>query len=299
MSSSSNIPVIGQVLNEQNQSHETRKKLITQLEGEIGRTVITLFTSFRFPVVLSDDDADMLEAILQKLNLSKGIALLLSSPGGSGLAAERIINICRKYSGTNDYWVIVPGKAKSAATMVGFGASKIFMGPASELGPIDPQLTIIEDGRPKRFSLCNVVDSYNQLFADATKVKGNLQPYLQQLARYDSREIKEYEDAISLSGDIAVKALKTGMMSSLSDAEIKKKIAVFLTPKETKAHGRLIDRDKATSCGLAVDRVNIDSKTWKLSYELFVRLNHFVSNQVAKCIESSQHSYVTTAGRTE
>src|SRR3990167_2865685 len=169
------IPVIGQVLNEQNQSHETRKKIIVKLENVIGRAVISLFTSFKFPVVLSDDDADMLEAVLQTMDLSKGIALLLSSPGGSGLAAERIINICRRYSGTGNYWVIIPGKAKSAATMVSFGASKLIMGPASELGPIDPQYTIIEDGRSKRFSLYNIVQSYKDLFERATKEKGNLQ----------------------------------------------------------------------------------------------------------------------------
>lgn len=284
-------PVIGQVIDERGQSHETRKVIISKLEKAIGRPVVSLFTSFKYPVILSDDDADMLEAILQTMNLQRGFALLLSSPGGSGLAAERIINLCRKYSGTGEYWVIVPGKAKSAATMVSFGASKVFMGPASELGPIDPQLSIAEDGREKRFSLCNVVASYKELFDLATKEKGNLQPYLQQLQRYDAREIKDFEDAISLSEDIAIRALKTGMMSAETEANIKTKIKVFLTPEETKSHGRLIDREKAESCGLIVDKLALNSKVWKTSYELYVRLNTFVSAQVAKCVESSQFSY--------
>jgi ClpP class serine protease len=295
---SSNTPVIGQVLNERNQTHETRKKVIAKLEREIGRTVISLFTSFNFlDVVLDDDDANMLEALLQKTDLSKGIALLLSSPGGSGLAAERIINILRRYSGTGDYWVIIPGKAKSAATMVSFGATKILMGPASELGPIDPQFSIIEDGRKKRFSVFNIVASYKSLFDLATKEKGNIQPYLQQLARYDEREIKEFNDAILLSEDIAIKALKSGMMSSETEVKIKQKIKKFLTPEETKAHGRLIDRDEAESCGLTVEKVNIDDKKWDPAYELYVRLNTFVSSQVAKCIESKQHSYVANLSR--
>ena len=290
-------PVIGQVLNERNQAHDTRKKTIIELEKEIGRPVVSLFTSFRFPVVLGDDDADMLEAVLQTIDLSKGLVLLLSSPGGSGLAAERIITICRRYSGTGDYWVIIPGKAKSAATMVTFGASKLIMGPASELGPIDPQYTIIEDGRSKRFSLYNIVQSYKDLFERATKEKGNLQPYLQQLARYDAREIKEFEDAISLSSDIAIRALKTGMMPSLTEDEIKKKIKMFLTPEETKAHGRLIDRDRAEACDLNVEKIKITSRTWTPAYELYVRLNNFVSNQVAKCIESREHSFVANIER--
>jgi len=284
-------PIIGQVNDERGQSHDTRKTIIASLEKALGRPVVSLFTSFKYPVVLSDDDADMLEAVLQTMNLQRGFALLLSSPGGSGLAAERIINICRKYSGTGEYSVIVPGKAKSAATMVSFGASKVYMGPASELGPIDPQLSISEDGRDKRFSLCNVVASYKELFELATKEKGNLQPYLQQLQRYDAREMKDFEDAISLSEDIAIRALKTGMMSAETEANIKTKIKVFLTPEETKSHGRLIDRDKAESCGLAIDKLDLNSKVWKASYELHVRLNTFVSSNVAKCVENSKHSY--------
>lgn len=284
-------PVIGQVLDEQGQSHETRKRIVQELEKQLDRPVVSLFTSFKFPVILGDDDADMLEALLQTMDLSKGLALLLSSPGGSGLAAERIINICKKYSGTGEYWVIVPGKAKSAATMVSFGASKIFMGPASELGPIDPQLSLLEDGRQKRFSLFNIVASYKELFELATKETGNLQPYLQQLARYDAREIKEFEDAISLSSDIAVRALKAGMMSTLTEAQIKTKIKMFLTPEETKAHGRLIDSDRAENCGLAIEKLTIDNKIWIPAYELYVRLNNFVSLQVAKCVENKHNSY--------
>ncbi|HEC67032.1 MAG TPA: hypothetical protein ENI23_17280, partial [bacterium] len=238
-----------------------------------------------------------LEAILQKTNSDKGIALLLSSPGGSGLAAERVINILRRYSGTNDYWAVIPGKAKSAATMVAFGASKIFMGPASELGPIDPQFSIVEDGRQKRFSVFNIVASYKDLFKRATEEKGHLQPYLQQLARYDAREIKEFEDAISLSEDIAIRALKTGMMSTLSKASIKRKIKMFLTPEITKAHGRLIDRDEAGSCGLTIEKVSVNDSLWDPAYELYVRLSNFVSSQVAKCVESAQHSFVVNIPR--
>ena len=38
--------------------------------------------------------------------------------------------------------VIVPDMAKSAATLLSLGAHHIMMGPASDLGPIDPQLLI-------------------------------------------------------------------------------------------------------------------------------------------------------------
>jgi ClpP class serine protease len=62
-----------------------------------------------------------------------GLALMIDSPGGDGLAAELIVNTCRAYSGTGDYWAIVPGSAKSAASIICMGAAKILMADTSQL----------------------------------------------------------------------------------------------------------------------------------------------------------------------
>jgi len=95
--------VIQQVKTEQNQGHETRKGIFVELEKELKRPVISFFTSFKYPVMIEDTDADMLEGVLQKTDLSSGLVLFISSPGGNGLTAERIINVCRSYSKTDDY----------------------------------------------------------------------------------------------------------------------------------------------------------------------------------------------------
>jgi ClpP class serine protease len=194
----------------------------------------------------------MLEGLLQKMDLSKGFALLISSPGGHGMAAERIAGVCRAHSGTGEYWAIVPGKAKSAATMICFGASKILMGPTAELGPVDPQIPIVDKGEVKWFSAYNIVSSYRELFDKAVKETGKLEPYLQQLANYDAREIKEMEAAMSLSEDISIRLLGSGMLNKSSQSEIKSKIDVFLSPEKTKAHGRPIYGKQARDCDLAV-----------------------------------------------
>ena len=287
-------PVIQQVMTEQNQGHETRKRILIELEKELKRPIASFFTSFRFPVMIEDADADMLEGVLQKMDLSSGLVLFISSPGGDGLAAERIINVCRSYSKTNDYWAIVAGKAKSAATMICFGASKIIMGATSELGPIDPQLTTSENGMVRRFSVYNVVESYDDLFSRAVNEKGNLQPYLQQLANYDEREIKEFRAALSLSEDIAIRTLASGMMKGISEDDIKKRIKIFLTPERTKTHGRPIYREEALSCELQIESKDVKDKFWNLVYELYIRTNNFVSKKAAKCIESKNHSFVAT-----
>lgn len=295
MTENETMPVIKRIMIEQNQSSESRKNIFIKLEKILKRPIISYFTSFRFPVMIEDADADILEGILQKTDLSNGLAVVVNSPGGFGITAERIINIFRNYSGTGEYWVIVPSKAKSAATMICFGASKIIMGGTSELGPIDPQIAVSENGITKRFSLCNLVDSYDDLFQRAVKEKNNLQPYLQQLANYDEREIKEFRTAISLSEDIATRTLSSGMMKGMSEKEIKQKIEVFLTPKKTKSHGRPIYAKEAISCGLKIDLIDKEEKLYELFCELYTRTNNFVSTKVSKCIENYQYSFATPA----
>jgi len=298
MNTNQNIdPVIRKVLTEQNQGQETRSNLFLELEDIFKVPVISFFTSFNFPVMIEDDDADMIEGVLRTLDCKNGLMLIINSPGGDGLAAERIINVCRSYSQAKGYSVIVPGKAKSAATMICFGAQKIYMGATSEIGPIDPQLRITENGKVERFSVYNLIKSYESLFREAVKAKGNLEPYLQQLSHYDRREIEEYKASLSLSENIAIKTLASGMLKSNSENEIKKKINIFLNPKETKTHGRPIYRDDAQNCGLAIEKIDIMDERWKLINELYIRTNNFVSTKVSKCVESKNHSFV--AGRQE
>lgn len=286
------------VLRERNQGHESRKPLIRKIESELRCAVLTFFTSFRAPVVISDQDADVIEDMLRTADLSRGLAFIISSPGGSGLAAERIINLCRSYSGTQSYRAIVPGKAKSAATLICFGASEIVMGPSSELGPVDPQI-VLEDpktGMGTQFALHNIVSSYETLFKEAVAADGNLQPYLQQLDRYDSREIAEYKSEIELSRDMAVKALKSGMMTSVGEDRIEKKIRIFLTPEHVKSHGRPILREEARRCGLRIRFARPSSRSSKLIHELYVRTYQYVNTSAMKCVETSSTGFYMETG---
>jgi len=293
-----NIPIYSQVLNEQNQGHDTRRKLFIDLESELGGVpVVSFATSFRFNVMIEDTDVEMIEGLLQKIELKKGLALLINSPGGLGLAAERIINICRSYSGTREFIAIVPGKAKSAATMICMGASKIYMSNTSELGPIDPQIPIKEG--TVTVALWNVVQSYKDLFKRAVLEKGNLQPYLQQLENYDEREIKQFEAGLELAEDVAIRALKSGMMKAQSKGDIKKKIKVFLTPEKTKSHGRSIFFEEAKKCGLNIELMDLKSKIWQLAYELCVRTHNFTVTRASKCVENKDFSFSASGENSE
>lgn len=284
--------VHGQLQSEFRQEHATRRKLYKQIEERLERPLVSFFTSFTHPVQIEDTDADMIQSTLSCLDLSKGLALLINSPGGDGLAAERIINVCRSYSGTDDFWAIVAGKAKSAATMVCMGASKIWMAPSSELGPVDPQIRRVEDGQYKFFSAHSLVKTYDSLFRGATRAKGNLQPYLQQLAYFDSRDIAKFRSYIELSDDIALKGLSSGMMADKTMAQIKKKIKIFLDPSAgTVAHGRPIYLPEAKASGLKIEEMDVHSDLWTDLYSLYVRADSYVTRFAAKLVESHKDSF--------
>ena len=277
---------------EETQGHSTRAGLFRKLQKELGMPVLTYATSFIAGSILQSD-ADIIEGLLQDMDLSNGLALLISSPGGDGLAAERIIRVCRSYSKTGSFVAIVPSKAKSAATMICMGAEKIIMGPTSELGPVDPQIQKEHEGKPRWFSAFNLVSSYEALLERAIAEKGNLPPLLQQLAHYDPQEIEELRSAIALSDDIAVKALESGMLSGKTEDEIKEAIAIFLDPATKKAHGRAIHRGEAAKCGLNVEKWEPDELRWKTLYELYARTDRlFSSGLLSKVSETADDFWI-------
>jgi hypothetical protein len=286
-------PIYQKVKEEQLQIHSTRKALYRKLGKSIGRPVISFFTSFKYPVMIEGGDAEMLEGVLQVCDFSKGLALIINSPGGIGLEAERIINVLRSYSGTGEYVALVPSRAKSAATMICLGASKIVMSKTSELGTVDPQVAIKEKDKVSRFSIYNIVKSYENLFDRVVKESGHLEPYLQQLSNYDEREIAEYKTALTLSDDIAVRALKGCMLKDMAEADIKKKIGIFLIPEtKAKVHGRPISAEDAINCGLNVELKAVNDPLWLLLYELYIRLENYVSiNNNSKILECYEKSF--------
>jgi ATP-dependent protease ClpP protease subunit len=275
------------------QGWELRKEQIKKIEQQLDGKVIVYFTSFQSEAaMIHDTDAEMLENILSAEHKGGKLLLVLSSPGGVGLAAERIVNVCRAYS-NNQFEVIVPHMAKSAATMICFGASRIHMSPTSELGPVDPQVKYsnkeVSDRMP--ISAEEYVRSYDQLMDRATSGDvQHLEPLLQQLARYDARYIEQLKSWQALSESISIKLLKSGMMKGHSSKEIKDRISAFLIQRKTRSHGRMITMHEAKKCGLDIAEINLRSELWNTIWELYIRADWVVSFRCAKILESATTS---------
>ena len=66
------------------------------------------------------------------------IVLVLITFGGSADSAYRIARYAQSFFA--DFVIIVPSMCKSAGTLIALGASKIYMSPFGELGPLDVQV---------------------------------------------------------------------------------------------------------------------------------------------------------------
>ena len=277
---------------EVSQTWDLRKEFICKIENRLKAKIIVYFTALsEEEAMILDVDAEMIENILSAEHRGGKVILLLNSAGGSGLAAERIVNVCRAYS-DGQFEVIVPHSAKSAATMICFGASRIHMSCTAELGPVDPQVKYINDmGKEVWISAAEYVRSYENLMDAATSGKAQrLETLIQQLSRYDARHIEQLKSAQALSESISVKSLKSGMMSHLSEAKIREKIAPFLIQAQTISHGRMISMDEAKKCGLKVREITLQSALWQQIWELYVRASWVVSARSLKILESNSTS---------
>ena len=88
---------------------------------------------------IDDDDRNGFMNALHGLDKTKGLDLILHTPGGDLAATQAIVDYLYNFF-NGDIRVIVPHTAMSAGTMIACSAKEIIMGKHSNLGPIDPQI---------------------------------------------------------------------------------------------------------------------------------------------------------------
>ncbi len=271
---------------ETEQSRERRCELLRKLQDAVGCTVIAFFTSQTYPVAVDQTDADMLEDVLRQTSLQNGLCLVLDTPGGDGITAERIVRICRVYSG-NKFDVFVARRAKSAGTIIAMGSNRILMGETSALGRIDPQILIKEkNGTRSLIPAHVVVTSFDELLNRAKTSQVHAEIYHRQLNDYDPVQIELIRRQLKMTEDIAVRCLKQGMLTHVSKKEIKKRLIPFITPAITRAHARDIFFDEAQKAGLNIELVRHNSPIWILVSEFYALAWDFVTSNHCKLIES-------------
>jgi ATP-dependent protease ClpP protease subunit len=228
---------------------------------------------------------DALADIQQGDNLD----LMIHTNGGSGEAAEKIVEMCR-HRCSGEFRVIIPNMAKSAGTLIALGADKIIMGHCSEVGPIDPQIRITVGNMPQYVSAWTFIRARDELAAkvnEAIAKRENPAALLQQLATIDSVFVKHCEQLMEFSQKVGGKwiadRLKANKVEPQEASTQASKVIEFLSDVEEHiVHGRLIlARELAENCQppLSVEELQESSELWQLIWELYLRCEFFLMIQ--------------------
>jgi hypothetical protein len=121
---------------------EARKALIEQIEQARGSRVLAYVTGDRPPATaqIGDDAVRPMYAHLREMGHVDKLDLFIYSRGGAIDVPWRIVTALRQ---TCEEWsILVPFRANSAATLIALGADQIVLGRQGELGPIDPIMSI-------------------------------------------------------------------------------------------------------------------------------------------------------------
>ena len=110
---------------------EERVCLIERLE-QLRESKVLVYFSY---TPLDDTILIPLYNQLKEIGHTKKIDLILHSYGGAIDTPYKVVTLIREFC--EEFAVIVPFVAKSAASMLVLGADEVVMGPISELGPID------------------------------------------------------------------------------------------------------------------------------------------------------------------
>lgn len=207
-----------------------------------------------FNLQLTFEEINGFMSSLHGMNCTKGLTLLLHTPGGITNAAETIAAYL--HSKFDRIEVVVPTYAMSAGTMLCLAADKIVMGRQSQLGPIDPQMPIGN----RTVSACAIVDQFAQakreIIGDPEHgIDGDLRmahvwaPILQHLG---PALLQEANNALDYAEDMVAGWLSKRMFKGLENREdLARSVASYFRAPTHKSHGRRIDREEARRQGVS------------------------------------------------
>lgn len=268
------------------QARYVRQSQIRAIEERTGRRLIcyvggpgTSITSFDIPPFV-----DLLHDVEQGVDLD----LLLHTPGGDVDQAERIVLMCRKRVGDRMFRVIVPDSAKSAGTLIAIAADEIVMGEPSELGPIDPQISIVTaSGEPMTRPAQSILDGLKSIVDSAEQ---ELSPaYFPLLDKLDPALIDFCDKAIQRSEQFAKRFLEQYMLSD--DPDKAAIVAADLNNAEKHlSHGAVIDADRAAGMGLKVRMLPPGHDLWEAVWRLYVDLRVALATPAQRIFEGRRAS---------
>lgn len=234
-----------------------RRAYLQKLHEHTDRNIIAYYSGFlskpEIQSEINDEDKNGFMMAVHRLDRSKGLDLILHTPGGSITATQSLVYYLHRMFG-DDIRAFVPQIAMSAGTMIACSCKEIWMAKHSNLGPIDPHL----GGIPAYGVIGEFKRACKEVKSDPTKI-----PMWQSIiGQYRPTFLSRCENAIKLSNDFVEAQLASGMFKGERNA---KKKAAAVVRKLTdysgnKAHDRHINIEECESFGLKIKKIEENSE---------------------------------------
>ena len=215
---------------------------------------------------LFSDSITLFEETLYDADPQEDLHLMLGTPGGDGETALRLArqaqSRCKKLT------VIVPEQAKSAGTLFVLGADCIYMGPTSDLGPVDPQLRLPDGSVAAARAIIAAVDEAEervQKYAETYTVHVSL------LSDITALMVQQARDAIARTGDLLKEVL--ACVSERRKQDVDDLFERLEEPliKAPQSHGAVISTHDAIGFGLPVEEADPASSRWRQIWRMWAK----------------------------
>lgn len=227
------------------------------------RNIISYYSSFLNPYrqdcpdhPINDNDKNALMQAVYNLDKSKGLDLVLHTPGGDIAATESIIDYLHSIFNGN-IRAIIPQMAMSAGSMIALSCNSIMMGKQSCLGPIDPQLGGVACGA--------VIGEFEKAKNEISTFPASIPLWQVIISKYTPTFLISCQKALDWSETLADKWIK----EPNPDKKLKI-IKAFTDHEDSKTHSRHFSKDKCKELGLNIEDMESDQEL----QDLILSLHH-------------------------
>jgi hypothetical protein len=242
----------------QHSERYARQAIIREYEELTGASLIVVIDA------LFDHSVTLLEELLSVASKDRPLHLMLSSPGGDGEVAVRLVRALQ--ARCSELTVIVPDMAKSAATILCLGADRILMSPSSDLGPVDPQFRVgdrLVGAKEIERAVANA-DERVQAAPDTYPLYAGL------LADVNMLMVEQARSQMDRSYDLLKESLICSGRDAAASVELANRLKGPLVD-EAMTHSATVGPVHAQDLGLPVEVADLDGREWQLIWELWTR----------------------------
>lgn len=227
-----------------------RRKYLKIMHEYTDRNVIAYYSGFlqkpKGNISIDDNDKNAFMQTVYGLDKTKGLDLILHTPGGNTAATESIVHYLKSVFG-NNIRVFVPQIAMSGGTMIALAAKEIVMGKQSNIGPIDPQFG--------GMSCAGVIEEFNNAVEEIKAKPSSASLWQIIISKYHPTFLGDCQKAIDWSNNMVAEWLCNNMLSANSDpkGDAKRIVEKLGSHKETYTHSKHIHIEECKQLGIVVN----------------------------------------------